>query len=60
VREISAHIAEVGDAQRQEGAVGVEPELGRELMIAAVTVGDEAARAVVGPFHRAAERARRV
>ena len=43
---------------RQEGAVGVERELGGDLVVAAVAVGDEAAGALVGPFDRAAERAR--
>ena len=38
----------------------VERQLGGHLMVAAVAVGDEAARALVGPFDRAAERARRV
>ncbi len=58
--EEAAHIAEAGDAHRQEGAVGVERELGGHLVVAAVAVGDEAAGALVGPFDRAAERARGV
>ena len=39
-------------------AVGVERELGRDPVVAAVVIGDEAPRALVGPFHRPAERAR--
>ena len=53
-------IAEAGDAHRQEGAVGVERKLGGDLVVAAVAVGHEAARALVGPFDRAPERARRM
>ena len=56
--EEAAHIAEAREPQRQEGAVGIERELGGELVVAAVAVGDEAARALVGPLDRAAERAR--
>ena len=56
LREKAAHVAVVGDAHRQEGAVGIERELGGEPVIAAVAVGDEAARALVGPLDRTAER----
>ena len=47
-------------AHREELAVLVERELAGRLVVAAVIVGDEAARALVGPFHRAAELARRM
>jgi len=53
-----AHVAEVGDAHRQERAVGVERKLGGKLMIAAVTVRDKASRTFVSPFHRPAQCAR--
>ena len=51
----AAEVAVAGEPQRQELALGVERELGGLLVVAAVVVGDEAAGALVGPFHRAAE-----
>ena len=60
LRKKAAHVAVVGDAHRQEGAVGIERKLGGELVISPVAVGHEAARALVGPFDRTAERARRM
>ena len=59
-RQEGADVAEAGDAHREEMAVLVERELGGHLVVAAVVVGDEAAGALVGPLHRAAERARGV
>ena len=56
----AAEIAVAGQPQRQEMSVGVERELGGLLVVAAVIVGHEARRALVGPFHRPAERARGV
>ena len=55
-----AEIAVPGQPHRQEIAVAVERQLGSHLMVAAVAVRDEAAGALVGPFDRAAEFARRV
>ena len=39
---------------------GAERQLARDLVVAAVVVGHERARALVGPLHRPPERARRV
>ena len=58
--EEAAHIAEARQPHRQKIAVGVERKLGVDAMVAAVAVGDETARALVGPLHRPAERARRM
>ena len=55
-----AEIAVAGQPHRQEIAVLVERQLGGHLVVAAVRVGDKAAGALVGPFDRAAEFARRV
>ena len=55
-----AEIAEDGEPHRQKMAVAVERQFGCRLGIAAMRVGQKAARAVVGPFDRAAEFARRV
>ena len=54
----AAEIAVAGQPQRQEMAVRVERKLGGLLVVAAVVVGHEAGRALVGPLHRPAERAR--
>ncbi len=59
-REMRAHVAVVGDADGEEMPLGVERQLGRRLVVAAVGVGDEALRALVGPFDRPAEIARGV
>ena len=56
-RKERAHIGEASDAHREEVAVGVERELARDLVIAAVAVGDEAAGALIGPLDRPSERA---
>ncbi len=58
--EIGAHVAGAGEPQREEAAVGVERELGDLLVVAAVAVGEEARRALVGPFDRPPEQARAV
>ena len=55
-----AEIAVAGQPHREEIAVAVERQFGGHLVVAAVAVGDEAARALVGPFDRAAQFARRV
>ena len=55
-----AEIAEDSEPHRQKMAVAVERQFGCRLGIAAMRVGQKAARAVVGPFDRAAEFARRV
>ncbi len=55
-----AHVSEAREPHRQELAVGVERELGRDPVVAAMAVGYEAARALVGPLHRHPERARRM
>ena len=57
-REERAHIGEAGEAHGEEVAIGVKRKLGRDIVIAAVAVGDETAGALVGPLHRPAERAR--
>ena len=52
---IAAEIAEAGEPQGQEMALGIERQLDRLHVIAAVIVGEEAGRALVGPFHRPPE-----
>ena len=53
---IAAEIAVAGQPQRLDDARLVEGEFDRHVVVAAVMVGDEAAGALVGPFHRPAER----
>ena len=50
-----SEIAKNGQSYRQKIAVAIERQFDRCLGIAAMRVGHEAARAVVGPFDRAAE-----
>ena len=50
-----AEIAVTSQANRQKIAVAIERQFGRHLGVAAMCVGHEAARALVGPFHRTAE-----
>ena len=47
--------AKTGKAHREEIAVLVQRQFADELLIAAVTVGEKAAGAFVGPFDRPAE-----
>ena len=57
--EIAADIAVAGEAQRAGiCAVLIERQLGDHVVVAAVVVRHETAGALVGPFHRPAERAR--
>ena len=58
--DIGAEIAVAVEADREKFAIGIEREFGVDVLGAALAVGQEAARAFVGPFHRAAERLRRV
>jgi hypothetical protein len=55
VREIAAEVGVALEAHGEEGAVLVQGELGVEVVVAAVLVAEEAARAVVGPLHGTAE-----
>ena len=59
-RKKRAHVGEALDADGEEGAVLIKREFGGDAMVAAVTVGEKASRAVVGPLHRPAQSARRV
>ena len=52
IGEVAADIGEAGEAHGQEPAVLVERQLGVEIVVAAVLVAQEAARALVGPLHR--------
>ena len=56
--EIAAHVAEAGQADSLDDAALVEGGFHRHVEVAAVMVGDEAAGALVGPFHRPAEHLR--
>ena len=58
--EMRAHVAVIGDADREEMAPGVERQFRRDLMVAAVRVGEEALGALVGPFDGPSQQARRV
>jgi hypothetical protein len=58
--EIPAHIAIAGQAHREDVRVLVERNLDHHVLRAAVMIGNKAARALVGPFHRPAESARAV
>ena len=55
-----AEIAEDREKHREEIAVAIERQFGGRLGVAAMGVGHEAARTIVGPFDRAAEFAGRV
>ncbi len=59
-RQERADIGVARQAHGQEFAVGIEREFADDFVIAAMAVGDKAAGALVGPFHRTAERARGV
>ncbi len=52
---IAAEIAVAGEAHRLDQAVFVEGGFDRHVEVAAVMIGHEAARALVGPLHRPAE-----
>ena len=54
--EKSAHIGEAGNAHRQKGPVAGKRELSRDIVIAAMAVGDETAGALVSPLHWPAQR----
>ena len=56
---MGADIADVGAAQGEETAVGVERQLGVDREIAALVVAEERLLPLAGPFHRAAEAPRR-
>ena len=58
--DVGAEIAKARNAHRQELAFGIERELGMDQLRAALAVRQEAVGALVGPFHRAAQRLRRV
>ena len=58
--EIGAHVGEVAHAHREEIARLVERQLALDDRAAPLLVGQEAVRALVAPFDRAAERPRRV
>ena len=60
LREKCAHIAEDGQADGQEITLRIERKLGGKLVVAPMAVRNEAARALVSPFDRAAKRARRM
>ena len=53
-----AEIAVAGQPDGEKMPVLVERQLGQHVVVAAVAVGDKAARAVVGPFDRPAQFAR--
>ena len=60
LREIAAHVAIAGQAQREDVRVLVERDFDHHVLRAAMMIGHEAAGALVGPFHRAPKlRARR-
>ena len=56
--EIGAHIAGPGEPDGEKTPIGVERQFGDLFMVAAVTVGEEARRTLVGPFDRPVEEAR--
>ena len=58
--DVGAEIAVARDLDREELAFGVERQLAVDLLRAAVAVGQKAGRALVGPFHRTAQRLRRM
>ena len=58
--DVGAEIAVALEANGEEFAVGIERELGMHQLRAAMAVGEKAAGALIGPFHRAAERLGRV
>ena len=58
VGEIAAEVGVALQADGQEHAVLVEGELAVEIMVAAVLVAEEGARAIVGPLHRATKKLR--
>ena len=51
-----AEIAVAGEADREEFSFGIERQLGMDQLRAALAVGEEAGRTLVGPFHRPAQR----
>src|SRR2546421_711087 len=58
--EVRADIAVPAPPHRQKPAFPIQRQLGGHLMIAAMLVGKEAAGALVGPFHRPLQLARRM
>ena len=58
--DVGAEIAVTLQAHREELAFGIEREFGVDELRAALAVGQEAGRALVGPFHRTAQHLRRV
>ena len=52
-----AHIGKVRDPHREEIALGIERQFSDDFIGAAMPVRYEAARSLVGPFHRTAKRA---
>ena len=57
--DVGADVAGVGAAKREEGAVGVERELGLHREIAALIVGEECLAPLARPLHGPAEAPRR-
>ena len=58
--DVGAEIAVTLQAHREELAFGIEREFGMHELRAALAVGQETGRALVGPLHRAAQHFRRV
>ena len=58
--DVGAEIAVTLQAHREELAFGVEREFGVDQLRAALAVGQEAGRALVGPLHRPSQHLRRV
>ncbi len=58
--DVGAEIAVAVEAHGEELAFGIERQFGVHDLRAAVAVGQEAGRALVGPLHRAAEHLRRM
>ena len=58
--DVGAEIAVALQTHRQKPAFGIERQFGVNELRAAVAVGEEAGRALVGPLHGAAQRLRRV
>ncbi len=59
-RQKCSHIGKTREPHREKRAVGGERELGSDVVSAAVAVGDEASRSLIGPFDRPPERPRRM
>src|SRR5205807_9720993 len=53
--DVGPEIAVARESGGEEMSLGIERELGLDLLPAAVAVGEEAGRALVEPLHRAAE-----